>query len=470
MYPTPVDGEGWFSYVRMLASKNELSGPRQLAKIYGLTTADLRSRPIHEQVKLMGVSTDVKFQKYVGREAEILNAFDRVCVHCLREGAVRLPSKWTQPLTLACDKHDIYLTDTCERCRQPLSIARRASRSCQCGADIGTFSVRAAGTEALNIASEFLDDADRLEAGTFAPVLEEAYRVASRLRVVSWHFGLHGLPSMSQTWPTVDELDTSLIWLADWPNEFVRRARIYVGAASSGSDRQCRIMHLRGKASASFSEVVIPLLSEQVLAPLARIDDELHRLIAKAAKLRDERGEDFRKRVRLIELRSGADMSLEQKKATVREFIRAGRMRSTPELRLMYGGGKAMWTRMCSSGVLTPDIAHYQHVMRGARSWHDRKVKDVFTILGEACKTFRWPRGTATSELTKFMAGRLYYPWSPFKVKLEAIQRGEVLIRRKPKAPALSFESYEVDRRSSLAWKYRLGRLTTGSRSRDRCF
>jgi hypothetical protein len=109
IHPAAVPGEHRLGYLLRLAERN-----------------GLRSMAWLSQQALYDSDPDVVIRTW---------RYARHCSECLRDNEIWLDD-WTLALLPFCERHAVWLADSCWRCRRKLTWATMRLTHCQCGADL----------------------------------------------------------------------------------------------------------------------------------------------------------------------------------------------------------------------------------------------------------------------------------------------------------------------------------------------
>ena len=132
----PKSNESWPGYLLRLCMANEFTGLKDLARILKISTLELIASPPDQVLPKFGIQWDSIISKSTvitrttqnkARGAALLKSigrsrFGRVCSACLTEDGEcpHFRAIWDNPCQLVCQKHQLFLVDSCPKCNQQI--------------------------------------------------------------------------------------------------------------------------------------------------------------------------------------------------------------------------------------------------------------------------------------------------------------------------------------------------------------
>lgn len=143
----PLEGECWPGYLSRLAAENCISGGVSvMGQLLGLTAAQIIASEPSVTLRRFGIdlgdTLNQRAGSFSGRQRVAFGTSGRtlkarICVACFSEDLEPyVRARWSMPMTLTCQHHNLLLADRCQCCSRSLDVLRPSLTRCPCGADL----------------------------------------------------------------------------------------------------------------------------------------------------------------------------------------------------------------------------------------------------------------------------------------------------------------------------------------------
>lgn len=240
----PKESESGFGYYRRLASRNFLTGWRELAGLASVSRhpTGLLGQPIHVAVELgleaswsqLACDQEERSRSWRGMHR---SRNDAICPECLKDD-IFLRDYWEHVYVTACPSHRVQLIDRCPACGDVLSSNRERIEQCPCGTDLRALPAKIASPYQIWLSA--LISSNGFSSAGIVPNLKGAriLDICEVVRVLCLHKDPKAAPprrnaahpkSIQEAIELLQPLETLL---TDWPTAFERHVQERVQAGT----------------------------------------------------------------------------------------------------------------------------------------------------------------------------------------------------------------------------------------------